>query len=372
MTIILIILGILTFIYALAIIFIAIGVVRLPDPSNKIQPKISIIVAFRNEERNITQLLSALSQQNYPPHLQEIILIDDASTDASYSIAQKFITESQNPQVKLLKSLGREKVISPKKHALEQGIHHAKGEILLFTDADCIPPPEWISRIISYFSPQVGMVIGFSPLEIPSPSSFKDYLLALESLSLASLAAGTTGWGRSATCTGRNLAYRKNLYIEVGGFNDIRHFISGDDDLFLKTVQQKSKWRIAYALHPESIVPTRTISDFSQFIHQRIRHASKGLQYGWKMTAVLIGAYLYNLLLLISIIFLASKISFIIFPILFWYIKTATEFILLGLFARMSSRSHYLFILPAAEIIHVLYVILFGALGLFVKIQWKK
>ncbi|HNW59536.1 MAG TPA: glycosyltransferase [bacterium] len=363
----------LTFLYMAVLLFIAAGLHRLkPAAAASERPFISVLVAARNESAHIAPLLDALSRQDYPGDRYEILLIDDASGDDT--VAQVLTWRRAHPAapLRLLHSTGREQVISPKKHALAQGIAAAQGEILLFTDADCQPLPAWISTMADFFAPEIGMVIGYSPYELPRPRRLGERLLALESLSLAALAAATTGWGRPATCTGRNLGYRKAVWREVDGFTRIAHFISGDDDLFLKQVLERTRWRVAYALHAQAIVPTRLLTSGRAFFRQRLRHASKGFHYGLKMTSLLATAWLFNLLLAAGAISSLGHSPLDLRPWLAWLGKSAVELLLLSRFARAMQRTQTLTVFPLAEFLHVFYVILFGALGPLTRIRWKE
>lgn len=352
-------------------IVISLGIGRLSGPADTATPFISVIVAARNEAENIIALLEALARQDYPASHHEIIIVDDASEDETAALAAGWIQARSIDRIRLLHSVGRDQVTSPKKHALAQGIAAAKGEILLFTDADCQPPPGWISTLAGYFRPEVGMVIGYSPYELPQPRTLGERLLALESLSLAALAAGTAGWGRPATCTGRNLGYRKSLWNELGGFSAISHFISGDDDLFLKLVVQHSRWRLVYALAPQAIVPTRLLTSTGSFFRQRLRHASKSFYYGWRMTTILAIVWFFNLLLLVSLVGALSGHA-ALWPWFCLGLKAAGELVLLLRFAQPMQRLQTLALFPLAEVLHILYLILFGALGPLTRIRWKE
>ena len=366
-----IILGILTFGYSAAIVVIAFGLPRLRKPMSMDKPSVSVVVAARNEEGNIGALLIALIGQEYPAELYEIIIVDDASTDGTASIIHDYQRKHGQACIRHILVEDRHKIVSPKKHALSLGIGQAKGEIILLTDADCVPPPRWISGMTNYFTPSVGTVIGFSPYELPRLNSLWEHLLALDSLSLAALAAGTAGWARPATCNGRNLAYRKEVFEQVGGFEDIKQFVSGDDDLFLRLVTQKTQWQVRYAYDAELVVPTKLLTSWRQFYHQRVRHASKGRSYGWRATVVLSTAYLYNLLLLTALF-----LALIVPPLLFVFlvaliVKSLAEFLLLYIFARRTRRTSYLRFFPLAAVLHSVYIVAFGALGQLGKFRWK-
>ena len=149
--------------YVTVLFKLTLGLRRLCNGTNRVEYNVSIIVAARNEEKNIENCLKALINQNYPADKFEIIIVDDRSTDATATIVGKF--QSAYSNINLIQVEEFKNDIAPKKHALSTGISHAQGEILLFTDADCIPGPNWIKSIISYYEPDVGLVAGFSPLD---------------------------------------------------------------------------------------------------------------------------------------------------------------------------------------------------------------
>ena len=365
-----IILFIFTVVYCFILFFILAGFFRLPKPDNENLPFVSVVIAGRNEEKNVKELLSALYQQDYPKEKYQIIFVDDQSQDHTAEYVRDFSDKHGDVNITLIASQNRDAVVSPKKNAITAGIDRAEGEIILLTDADCFPPERWISGLVSYFTPDIGMVLGFSPYEHPDPKKIADYLIALEALSLAAVAAGTTGWGRPATCNGRNLAYRKKLFYEVGGFKDIEQFVSGDDDLFLKLVLEKTSWKIAYAFQGALAVPTRLLNSFRQFVLQRIRHASKGLHYTPKMVIALAVYYLFNLLFLV-LVPLSCLDNKNLLPILCFGFKTISEFVLLFVYAKQMQRKKFLSVFPLAAMFHVPYIVVFGLLGQLKKIEWK-
>ena len=101
---------------------------------------ISVIIPARDEEKNIGQLLAALKSQTYPAELYEVIVVDDQSTDKTAEVVKSFAG------VKLI-SLKEEGINSYKKKAIEKGIAAASGELIVTTDADCVPGPDWLKMI---------------------------------------------------------------------------------------------------------------------------------------------------------------------------------------------------------------------------------
>ena len=360
----------LTIFYTIVVIFITLGLFRIPTQTQDVQETVSVIVAARNEGNNILQLLNALKSQDYPLDKLSIVIVDDMSTDGMLKIISVFKNAFPHLKLEVYLSENREKVVSPKKNALALGITKSTGDILIFTDADCLPPKSWISGIVKLFTSSVGMVIGYSPYEVPHTNSLMSKLIGMDALALAALAAGTSGWGRPATCNGRNLAYRRDVHEQVGGYSGINQFVSGDDDLFLKKVQQKKQWQVRYAYSPQLVVSTNILSGWKQFFNQRLRHASKGFFYSSKQVVVLTLLYLYYLLL-----FIGGPIGLLygFWPLVLsiLLLKSVGEFSLLFLFAKHMNRLNLMTVFPIAVLLYIPYVVIFGLLGQFASFEWK-
>ena len=330
---------------------------------------VSVVVAARNEKKLIGNCVKALLNQSYPENLYEIIIVDDRSTDSTGEIVQEF--SQQNSLIKLIQIKEKNKGISPKKHALETGIKAARGEIILTTDADCVPTPEWIKIMISYFEADVGLVAGFSPLEATANQTVFSQLFTLDSISLAALSASSFARGRPLTVSGRNLAYRKKVFEQVNGFQKIKHHISGDDDLFLHQVVEETSWNFRYALDARAIVKTRIPDNFKQFANQRIRHASKGRFYSTWLKLFLSGIYLFNLLLILLLLIsiFMPKVFILWFGAIM--IKSISEFLFLYRFAAIFNYKKVFFVFPLTVLLHPFYVVIFGMWGQFGKFEWK-
>jgi len=106
-------------------------------------PTISVIIPCRNEENNISSLLSALNQQSYPKPLTEIIVVDDGSTDNTADIVKQFANIN-------LIYMDQQNINSYKKKAIETGIIAAHGAWIVTTDADCVPCKNWLQTIADF------------------------------------------------------------------------------------------------------------------------------------------------------------------------------------------------------------------------------
>ncbi|MBN2028614.1 glycosyltransferase [bacterium] len=355
----------LTLLYCAVLIWLIRGLPQLTGGQCRSQPSVSVIIAARNEEKNIGHCIRAILEQRYPIDQYEIIIVDDRSEDRTAEIVKEIM--EKHPHVKLISIKKSDRSVSPKKYALEQGISQATGDIILTTDADCTVQPGWIEALVRHFSQDVGLVAGYSPLVCQSHPSLFHQLIALDALALAAVAAGSFGGNDPLTCNGRNLAYRRSAYDQTGGFHTICHLVSGDDDLLLHQMKKKTDWKMRYAIEKDSVVFSIPPQGFKAFFHQRIRHASKGRYYPKMLKMGLVMVYLFNLSLLV-LLFL--QLWIMLFAIL--GIKSLFEFLLLVHAARIFHQKRSLLYFPLAAILHIPYVVLFGAWAQFGKFNWKE
>ena len=128
---------------------LAAGLQRLRPVAPTAWPSVTILIAARNEETNIANCLTALAAQDYPSEQWEAIVIDDNSSDRTADVARSFA--DRLPGLKVLPAGTVPADMSPKKWALTVGIWQAAGEVILTTDADCAPPPGWVSGMAGMF-----------------------------------------------------------------------------------------------------------------------------------------------------------------------------------------------------------------------------
>lgn len=234
---------------------------------------VSVVIVARNEAKNLQDLFLCLLNQDYPAEMFEVILADDDSEDDTQQVVEHYQQAGLN--LHYLKVLGRDKVLSPKKQALEKAILSAKGEIILTTDADCILPTTWISSMISHFTDDVSMVAGYSRTLLPSWDK-ASLLHKYEHLDFAftyMVLGGGYTLGKSWACIGQNLAYTRKAFDDVGGFDKIRHLISGDD-VNLMQLMRRQGHKIIFNFQPSGWVHTRPVKSWKHLVNQRSRWAS--------------------------------------------------------------------------------------------------
>jgi len=331
---------------------------------------VSVIIPARNEELHIGRCLQALLQQDYPFQLLQILVIDDRSEDRTAEVVKQYSCMSRT--IELIQIKETKPGFSPKKNALHEGIQHVTGEIIFTTDADCIPGPHWISQTMLFFEAGTGMVAGYNPYKILSTNenSFTE-MLNLDYFAMAAVAAACANLNYPVSCTGGNLAYRKLVYEETGGFAQFSNLPSGDDDLFMQQVREKTKWQIRYSTNPQTFVPTEPPTSFKEFVLQRIRYASKGRFYAKPVSLTLMAVYLLNLILVVISALTIVDLNFLAPAITGFFIKSIAELIFLKKAANIFSYKFRKVTFWLTAFLHPLYITIAGLLGQVSGFSWK-
>ncbi len=338
------------------------------SPSRQEFSTVTIIVSARNEEEHLPHLLNCLSAQDYPTGKLEICLVDDRSTDRTGELLADFA--AHNRHVRHFTIHDTLPHFAPKKRALDHAIRHSQGEIILLTDADARPGPQWVREMAAQFHPGVVMICGYSPY-FPRTNLWQN-ILALEYFSLAAVAAGSIGAGRPLTCTGSNFAYRRDAFFSVNGFEGIAHFISGDDDLFLHKMHNHHLGRIGYAAHPRVHAPVRPPASWRDFQSQRTRYASKGRHYKPGITLGLTAVFLLNLLLCLGFLaILAGGVKIFVAALGCGAMKALGEYFYLRRAAAWFGEQRLLKYFSFAALMHPFYVVYFSLRSPFAKFSWR-
>jgi len=361
-------------VYAAIITAVSIGWWKLKVFKNshtKIQIKISVIVAVRNEAANIGSLLRSLLQQDYPPDLFEIIIVDDHSTDETKSIFSEIAANQETGTVLKILTLGQQDGFG-KKAALSRGIKSSTGELIVITDADCTANSSWISTIAAYYNqykPQ--MILG--PVQMADNGSVFGKLQSLEFISLISTAAGSCSAGFPLLANGANIAFTRQAFESCGGFSGHMEFPSGDDMFLMMSIKKEfGSGSIRFLKSAEVIVKTTAIKGLIPFLQQRMRWVSKSKGY---TDPVLIATSI--LVYMVNAVLLLSGISAFIFPgfykifLLIYLAKMVIDFPLMISFARFQKSVALLWLFPFMEILNAAYTVFIGIVGNSWKYEWK-
>jgi poly-beta-1,6-N-acetyl-D-glucosamine synthase len=330
--------------------------------------KISVIIAARNEEDNIASLLKAVTHQSYSGELIEIIVVDDHSTDKTAEIVMQF------PAVKLLQ-LKDDAINSFKKKAIETGIAAASGELIVTTDADCIPPPLWLETIARCREKTKAVLIvapvGFNITATPD-NLILSILQHLDFLILQGITGASVYKNIHSMCNGANLAYDKKVFYEVNGFAGIDNIASGDDMLLMHKIWKKYPLAISFLKSTDAIVLTQPMKTWSAFFNQRIRWASKATYYDDKrIFAVLLLVYLFNFSFLVLFIAGFFNLWFWVLMGGLWASKTLIELPFVYSVARFFDRKAIISWFFIFQPLHIVYTIISGLFGQLGKYEWK-
>ena len=174
----------------------------------------SIVIPFRNEAENLPRLLKSIQKLSYPENQLEFLFVNDASSDDSATIIEKSMKTSQF-DYQILSA--KRNTNSPKKDAIQTAIETAKYEWILTTDADCMLPKNWLNTFSDFIQENDSkMVVG--PVSYETKSSILHHFQLLDFMSLQASTIGGFGIQKPFLCNGANLAYRKDVFREVDGF----------------------------------------------------------------------------------------------------------------------------------------------------------
>ena len=236
-------------------------------------PGVSVVIAARNEAENLKAYLPDLLAQDHPDY--EVIVVNDQSEDGTKYVVESF--QEEYTHLKLVNIEEHIKKRAGKKFALTMGIKKAQHEIILLTDADCRPADNNWTRYMArhYADENTQFVIGFSSFE-PKPNPLNAFI-RYDAFQTAFYYFGLGKAGMPYMGVGRNLSYRKSLFMKNKGFAKYQHVPAGDDDLFVNTFGNKHNTAFEYC--PQSFTISKPKSDLKSWFRQKHRHLSVGKYY---------------------------------------------------------------------------------------------
>ena len=363
--------------YATLIIFYYRSWKSIPDfTSTKLNytTTISVIIAARNEERNIIDCISSLKNQIYPKDLYEVIIIDDHSTDNTWKILQNFsFLEMKCKKLKLADFIvGSTHNKSYKKMAIEMGINNADGTLIVTSDADCTFNNNWLETIADFYETTHAKFIAAS-VKINCTNNFLAIFQTLDFITLQGITAASVFKKFHSMCNGANLTYEKKIFFEVDGFKNIDNIPSGDDMLLMHKIYKKYPENIFFLKNKNAIVITQAEASWKNFFNQRIRWASKADIYDDKRIYwVLLLVYCFNLLFLVLCVASFWKIQYLLIVAALLVLKTVIEFPFVRSVAKFFNQQSLMIYFPFLQPLHIIYIIISGWFGKFGSYQWKE
>lgn len=237
------------------------------------QHPVSVIVCARDEAANLAKNLPGVLVQHYDS-TREVVVVNHNSQDETKYLLDEFKKTFKDLHIV---NLTQEAIGIPgKKYPLSIGIKESKHEIVLLTDADCVPASEfWLTKMQDGYDDGTEIVLGYGayfkkPGILNKLIRFETFHSALQYLSFA--ISGMPYMG-----AGRNLSYKKTLFFQNKGFSSINHLAGGDDDLFINKVANRNNTRVV--LDKDAFTLSEAKRSFGEWFNQKMRHYSTGKFY---------------------------------------------------------------------------------------------
>ena len=336
--------------------------------------KFSVVIPFRNEAAHLDSLLKSIFKLNYPKHLFEVVLVNDASEDASINIINERVSKHNDNttapiNIKVIDAVRNTN--APKKDAITTAIKTITNTWIVTTDADCIVPQNWLNAMdvfIQYKSPNCIV----APVTYRYTGTFLNRFQILDMYSLQGTTIGAFGLRLPFLCNGANFAYKKSVFETVNGFDGNTNIASGDDVFLLEKIVKEYPHTAHYLKCKNAIVSTQSLPSWSALISQRIRWAAKTKGYShWfgKFTGIIVFlTNLFTLLLLLLVAFGGFNHKIWVYGVI---IKLHLDFLLLyktsAFFSQRQAFKSYL----SSFLLYPFFCTYVAALSMFKGYSWK-
>lgn len=326
---------------------------------------VSVVIALRNEQHNISPLLQSIKKQSYPYF--NCIFVNDHSEDTTYSLLKSNIKD--NKKFSLL-TLSKDE--NGKKVAIRKGIKSSDAELIITTDADCTHHPHWIEKIVAYYIAFNKPLMLSGPVRFSPFKNFEQKCMTIEFGSLILTGASSIALKKPNMCNAANLTFQRKAFIEQNDYDKHLHIPTGDDEFFMHQIAQSNPSMIKFIKDKEVIVNTPPPSSMKSFIHQRIRWASKWRHYhnkGPQGEAIFI--FLLHFSFLGAIIqLLSGNGQWNIFAFAF-FLRILGEYIFNKKVLVWQGDQELSKWVPFVSIFYPFYAIIIGLLATFTKYSWK-
>jgi cellulose synthase/poly-beta-1,6-N-acetylglucosamine synthase-like glycosyltransferase len=270
---------------------------RKGHANEELSERSAIIIPIRDKGDISGEGIGSFAGQS--PGNHELIIVDDHAgiENIFQDLIEKSVSNNADKpgflankrELSLLKVIKNE-YSQGKKFALSYGIEQTDREFIILTDADCYAASEsWLVHMTSPFKDvKTDIVLGYSPYRGKGMLAlfvrFETFMAALQYFSYALRGMPYMG-------VGRNMAFRKSLFINNRGFDNHIDLLSGSDDLFVSEAAKAGN--VGIQTNPDSFVYTYPPESLKGFIRQKTRHISTSFRYKWK-TKILLGLYAFS------------------------------------------------------------------------------
>ncbi len=239
-------------------------------------PKVSILVAARNEEKNILNCLEAISRLAYPKEKLEVLVGDDRSTDNTRLLVSQF--SQSHPYINCVAITQDLPSTKGKANVLAQLAGLATSEYFFITDADIEVPPQWVQTMLRQVRPTTGIVTGITTT---TGTRLFDRLQTLDWFYNLGLMQVVADRQVPVSTMGNNMLVTRRAYKEVGGFECIPFSITEDVQLFKEIISKGYSSTNVYG--PQVLALSAPAPDVLTFLNQRRRWMRGSVHLPWYM-----------------------------------------------------------------------------------------
>lgn len=327
--------------------------------------KVSLLIPFRNEAKNLPKLLQDTEAQLYPSALFEVIFINDHSDDGSTAFLEQALREKDNFRIIHLPDH-----LNGKKAAISLGAKEASGEWIIQTDADCSIPHDFVCEHARAAGNNLQTFVA-GPVMLRESGNLWNHIEVLEFMSLTGSTMGSFLTGKPVMCNGANISYSKEFYLKNESELSKINSPSGDD-MFLLARAKKDGLNMKYLLTGQSAVVTDTTGSPLAFLRQRIRWGSKARHYrDFDILYLAVLTFLANASLIGSLIYgFFDQVGYFLFGV-FLLMKSLADLLLLIRTTKHFHKPRLLRYFPLVALFYYFYLVITGVLSVFAGYRWK-
>ena len=332
---------------------------------------VTVLIPVRNEAKNIKDLLSDLANQNYPTNCFNVIVIDDNSEDETAGIVEQYSLNCNYELSLMPLEMERDFQGSHKKLAISQGVKNSSAEFIVCTDGDCRVDSHWLSVIVDNFQRHRALFIS-GPVMLQGGNNWWHGIQVMEFSSLIGVGAASLKLGLPNMCNGANMGFRRDIFLELNGYQGFQHIHSGDDEFLMYKIFSKYPKRIHFLQDTRAIVKTGVKNSVSAFINQRKRWSGKWRfhrQISPKLLAFFI--FIVNLALIIALFWMLTGKASVADLLPQVLLKLAADFLFIYVILRFFKKKVNLRDFLILELFYPIYAVFFGLSSNFGSYTWK-
>ena len=343
---------------------------RAAQPEDHELPTVTIIIPVRNEEQHISLLLEDLRRQEYPTDKLEVMVVNDQSTDGTEETFARVVGGIEH-FTWLSLDLPDDYRGSHKKAAITKGVSNSEADLIIVTDGDCCVGKNWAREVAANWL-QDGSVFLSGPVAYITDGSFEDDILTIEFASLIGVGGATMRLGWPTMSNGANMAFSREAFHEVGGYEGNEHIPSGDDEYLMRKLHRHYPGKLRFMKFTQSVVYTDPPTSWGHFFQQRLRWAGKWRYHrSWGMKFLAIFIFLIH----------ASLIGYPVWalieglPLLPWLVtiglKLLFEWVFLSKVVRLAGHRFSIMAFGVLQLTYSLYAVIFGLAAQWPFYSWK-